>query len=438
MMSSFDGYYLGRPRLSFHPALSTRAASDAFSGLSKWGPFDNSQFDLHDGALLFLAPTAFKEPARDLWRYVMGGHGRFKGFEKTFRKPVPMSAVSNYFFDADLTDPAQAATDYREAIQRWAQQHTGEPPSLAFVVVPKSDHWEVERPYYEAKAAFASMNIASQMVTTELLDDTNRLDWAAGTIALAAFAKLGGVPWAVEAPDSDSDIVIGIGRRQIRTDEGREMTFGYAVTFASNGLYRQTWSMSPAANQDSYLRRLTEAVRAALTDGVDDLDNTPGRFVIHLAKRTGLQEIEAVEAAVRQAGADLPLAFLRLDDSSPWDMAETSKDNYGPDPGTAVRLSNRAALLQVEGVTSRAGAPSGPLLIELDRRSSVSPDALDGLVDQVFRLAHANWRSFTGRTKPATLHYGEQLARLVGYMSKMNTWNPHHLPPDLKRRPWFL
>lgn len=311
------------------------------------------------------------------------------------------AAVEHLFFEADLNDPTRAAADYRRAIEDWGQQQRPAVPSLAFVVGPKSAQWEVERPYYEAKAALASMNIASQMVTTELLDDKPRLDWAAGTIALAAFAKLGGIPWVVEAPDVESDLVIGVGRRQVRAEGGRKMTFGYAVTFVSNGLYRQTWSMSPAANQDSYLRRLSQAVHSALTDGAADgaadLDRRPERVVVHLAKRTGAREIEAVQEALRTAGMDLPLAFLRLDDSSIWDIADTGKDNCGANPGTVVRLSGRAALLQVEGVTRR-GAPRGPLLVELDRRSTVARDGLDGLVEQVLRLAHANWRSFTGRT----------------------------------------
>lgn len=436
MTLNFAGVRAPLPKLVFDPALTTRGARDAFAGLTRWGPFDNSRFDLDEKSLLFLAPSACRESARDLWRAVINGTGKYKGFEKTFRKNVPGN-VDSHFFDADLGDPVTAAADYRRAIAAWNEGQRTTTPALAFVVVPKSAHWEVERPYYEAKAALASMNIASQMVTTELLDDKPRLGWAAGNIALAAFAKLGGIPWVVEAPADESDIVIGVGRRLLRTDEGREMTFGYAVTFVSNGLYRQTWSMSPAVNKESYLRRLSQAVHAALSDGAADLDKPPRRVVVHLAKRAGGQEIEAVQQALKTAGMGLPVAFIRLDDSSLWDLAETSRDNYGADPGTVVRLSDRAALLQVEGVSSR-GAPRGPLLVELHRSSTVEPDDLDGLVDQAFRLAHANWRTFSRGTKPATLQYGELLANLVGYMSKITTWNPHNLPPELTNRPWFL
>jgi hypothetical protein len=74
----------------------------------------------------------------------------------------------------------------------------------------------------------------------------------------------------------------------------------------------------------------------------------------------------------------------------------------------------------------------------MDRRSSVPETAFDGLIGQVFRLAHANWRGFNAQTKPATLVYGEQLASLVGHLEDVETWNPDLLRSDLRGRPWFL
>ena len=105
--------------------------------------------------------------------------------------------------------------------------------------------------------------------------------------------------------------------------------------------------------------------------------------------------------------------------------------------GLVVRLSERRALLHAEELGS-TGPPEGPLLIELDRRSSVGAEHFDELVGQVFRLAHANWRGFNARSKPATLVYGEQLAGLVGHLADVESWNPDLLRSDLRNRPWFL
>jgi argonaute-like protein implicated in RNA metabolism and viral defense len=354
-----------------------------------------------------------------------------------FRVALNNEMITHHSFQANLTDPESVGAAYRCAVEEWAAAPRERAPALAFVVVPRSNRWEVERPYYEAKAALASMGIPSQMVTTELLSDEPRFGWAAANIALASFAKLGGIPWAVEAPAGDSDLIIGVGRQEVGPQGDRTRTFGYAVTFVSNGLYRHTWSMTPAANDEAYVRRLSEAVKGALTDDVRDLDEPPKRVIVHLAKKARREEIDAVQQAMVDAGMTLPVAFLRLDDSALWDLADDRQDTWSAARGTVVRLDDRHALLQTEGVTN-TGAPGGPLLIGLDARSTVGPEHLDDLVGQVFRLAHANWRTFTGRSKPATILYGEQLAALVGHMSRLGTWSPHTLPIELKNRPWFL
>jgi hypothetical protein len=63
---------------------------------------------------------------------------------------------------------------------------------------------------------------------------------------------------------------------------------------------------------------------------------------------------------------------------------------------------------------------------------------LDGLVEQAYRLGHANWRGFNARSQPVTLVYGQLLARLVGYLEEVDTWDPALLRSELQNRPWFL
>jgi hypothetical protein len=268
-----------------------------------------------------------------------------------------------------------------------------------------------------------------------LLHDPRQFAWSVANIALGAFAKLGGVPWTVDAPTVDTDIVVGIGRAEV--GPGRARIFGYAMSFVSNGIYRHTWSFTPAADQGTYLARLEDSLVEALTQDIFDED-LPSRLVVHLAKRTGRPEIEAVRRALNRAKSPhVPVAYLRIDDSTLYDLADHSRDTFAPPKGVSVRLGDYRSLLQVDEA-SQLGVPHGPLLIELDRRSNVGPEALNGLVDQVYRLAHANWRGFNSRAKPVTLLYGEQLARLVGHLEEVAEWDPSSLRTDLRDRPWFL
>jgi hypothetical protein len=227
-----------------------------------------------------------------------------------------------------------------------------------------------------------------------------------------------------------------VGRADIKRTDGPQRIFGYALSFISNGVYRQTWSFTPASDENTYAERLQDAIRHTLT-APQDLDAPFERLIIHLSKRTGWREIEAVQRAISDAGVTLPVGMLRLDDSTLYEIADGRTDTLAPPKGLVVRLGTHRRLLQAEGATA-VGVPNGPLLIELDNRGNVGIDAFDGLVAQAFRLAHANWRGFNARSQPVTLVYGELLARLVGYLEDVSTWDPTLLRGDLRDKPWFL
>jgi hypothetical protein len=159
---------------------------------------------------------------------------------------------------------------------------------------------------------------------------------------------------------------------------------------------------------------------------------------MHLSKRTGEREVRAAQQALRDAGMEqLPVAFLRVDDTSLFEFLDGSQPTFAPQKGLTLRLSERRALVQVETVTN-FGPARRPLLVELDDRSTVGPDDFGALVSQVYGLGHANWRGFNARSKPVTLLYGERLAELVGYMNQRGDWDPATMRADLRSRPWFL
>lgn len=432
-----DARIIKPARLSFSPAIPSQSSIQAYQGLRQFGPFDSSHVTLQPKSVLFVFPENLRELARTLAMALLRGHRGFPGFGKMFRVPFANDQVESLSVVGDFSTPSAAARSYRQAITEWNSRSRPNDPKLALVLVPHSERWETDRPYYEAKALFARLGIPTQMVTSELMQDDREFGWSIANIALAAFAKLGGVPWVVESPAGDHDLIIGVGRADVRDhNSGVRRIFGYAMSFTSNGLYRQNWSFTPAATEDTYLDRLEEAITGALTCA-READESFRRLVIHLGKKTGRKEAQAATRALTTARLDLPVAMLRLDDSSLYDIADGRTDTFAAPKGVAVRLGERKTLLQSEGLTA-VGVPSGPLLIELDERSDVNPAALDELVSQTFRLAQANWRAFNARSQPATLAYGEQLAQLVGYLEEVSTWDPGLLRSELRERPWFL
>ena len=346
-MISVPGSKLGPALLRFDPEIPSRAGSHPFKALRTHGPYDSSRVDLGNGALLFVFPEQEQALARRLATALLSGVGAYPGFAKMFTVPVATGeAIKQRRVAADLSRPAAAAAAYRREIEAWNQEPRERDPSLALVLVPRTEPAEINTPYYEAKAAFANLGIPSQMVTLELLDNEREFRFSVANIALAAFAKLGGVPWAVDAPPDDHDLVVGVGRADVGAQRDLKRFFGYAVAFVSNGIYRQTWSFTPTADEDTYEQNLERAVSGALSQ---DLDQAPKRLVIHLARNAGRREIAAVERATNVVGLKLPVAFLRLDDSSLHDIADTGQPAFAPAKGLVAKLAPHRALLQTEG-----------------------------------------------------------------------------------------
>ncbi len=424
------------PKLRFDAAIPSRVDTRAYQGLRMYGAYSLQGLE-RAPRILLAYPSASHQEVERFGDKLLAGSGSYPGFARLFGMPRDRTPVVERL-RLPSGDDFRKVPLLRAALDRWASEPRDEEPDLALVVVPHTDRWVTDTPYYVAKEFFANRGTPSQMVTQELLHNTGRLGWSMANIALAAFAKLGGVPWVVDARGQDSDLVVGVGRADINDgDGGRRRTFGYAVAFVSNGSYLATHSRPPATDDADYEQRLTEAVKEALEEG-RNADLETERVVIHLAHRTGEREIRAAQGALAAAQMEhLPVAFLRVDDTSLFEFLDGTDKRYAPPKGLTLRLGERRALLQVESLTA-FGPARRPLLIELDERSSVSPNDFGGLVLQIFRLGHANWRGFNARSKPVTLFYGERLAELVGYMNQRGAWDPATMDAGLRRRPWFL
>jgi hypothetical protein len=432
--SRWVGAKMNAPRLRFGQGVPSRSAEQAYAGLRRFGAFNLHDFPRDSVRFLFVYPKVYEHYVGTLREKLFNGLGNYPGFADLFGLPEGLR-IEQDTFPIEFQRREDAPQAFRDGLEEWARTRQEE-PDIAVVIHPHTERWDTDSAYYEAKAFFGRQGIATQMVTTELLRDDKRVGWSLANIALGSFAKLGGMPWVVDARGDDSDLVIGVGRADIKDGDGRRRIFGYAVAFISSGAYLDIASFAPATDQTQYQNRLTQAIAETLSNL--PADAPPDRIVIHLAKRTGQTEIDAAMEAIKQSQWDsLPVAFLRVDDSSLFEFMDGSHGTYAAPKGLAVQLTTHRALVQTEG-PSNLGPARRPLLLELDTRSTVPADQLGRLTRQVFRLAHANWRGFNARSKPVTLFYGEQLAELAGYVTQATGWDPATLKPELRRRPWFL
>ena len=131
-------------------------------------------------------------------------------------------------------DDHAAAGVYHQAIEQRLQSRSLD-ADLALIIHRRTERADQINPYLSSKFPLLRSNVPTQLVAEQLLERTDTFQWSAANIALAMFAKMGGHPWAVESPLSD-DTLVGINRATV----GKSRFYGFASTFAHNGIYLGT------------------------------------------------------------------------------------------------------------------------------------------------------------------------------------------------------
>ena len=209
----FKARFLTLPEFRFSKEHPAKIATDTFRGLSRFGPYGEVQGQPKFG---FVFPQRHKDDANNLYRALRNGVGYFRGFSNMFRVPFEKEQVFPItgFELRDYRNPHDSARAYSDAILNWTRNHNVN-PDLIFVLHPKTPSWQVESPYHACKAALLAQGYLSQNVTLELVNNSAQFEWSVANIALAAFVKLGGIPWVVHRRSERQQFVIGVGRSEM-------------------------------------------------------------------------------------------------------------------------------------------------------------------------------------------------------------------------------
>jgi hypothetical protein len=413
------------PRLNFRYGAPATAEGPAV-GLRKYGPYDETASRIDRITAVVMAPEPYAKEARRLARALETKIEHFPGFEERFHLRS---------FGAEIhTFSGIGAADYRTAAITVAASK----PDLVFLLIRNQDRYapEGQDPYRAAKAVLVARDIPAQAVTREnLLVSDDSLQWIISNIALAAYAKVGNVPYVLHDPSGDSELVLGIGRADIHDpgSDRRRQLFGAAVAFRQDGDFQFAGSTMPVADRDSYEDVLSKLISAATDRFEQTLGQPLRRITLHVFKRTGLHEIHAAERAL--AGREVDCAHVHVNRDSPLWLMEEKQDGRmtSPAPGTVVALRPRDRLL----VTGEPGekATLHPLRLTLDRDSTFTD--MERIVDQVYGFTLTSWRTFRRTQEPSTILYGRLLAQKVGHMIPYG-FDPTLIAAGLGDKPWFL
>ncbi len=455
----------GAPTFVFDPAGSkTDRTHDR--GLEAFGPFDAEVFTPKRPHIAVVTPKSFQGDVEVFLRQFKEGVPNAKTFAQGF---VRKYRLSDCTFSIEAFEPgAREAISYRQACLN-ALSATPK-PHLAFVII-KEEHQQLlgdDDPYLVAKSVCMSQGIPVQEVTIETIrvppDRARSIPYTLSGIALASYAKLGGIPFVINTAHSlAEELVIGIGSATLSEGRlaGNERLVGITTVFTADGnylLHNTSREVPYEEYPDELLTTLRTAVNLVQKRNAWQTGDAI-RLVFHVFKP--LKDIEA--QAVKQLVAGLvrdyrvEFAFLHVSEQHDWMLfdrkSEGTKDwqvddpqlrgklkgEYVPERGYAVPLGRSEILLSVIGpkglVTPLQGTPR-PLLLKLHRESTFVD--LEYLAGQAYRFTSLSWRSLFPSNKPVTILYSDLIASLLGRLRKVRNWNPDVLDTMLRTSRWFL
>lgn len=425
-------------------------------GLDEYGPFDVEFFSKKKPQLAVITPSAHKGVVENFMTKFLHGIQNGKVFNLGFTRKYHLSGcdVAVHAFDGAPTDAAA----YREACRGALLAGNVD---LAIVITSDAQAHLTgdDSPYLVAKSTFMGQGVPVQEVKIETARLSN-LAYALNSMALACYAKLGGIPFVIAAPRTlANELVIGIGSAHVRASRltTPERVVGITTVFSADGNYLLS-NASREADYDDYprelLRSLTESInevrtRNAWQDG-DEL-----RLIFHVFKP--LKDLEAtavkelVEGLIKQY-AKVEFAFLHVSTDHDWVMFDRAsagvqswgdgrqaKGHYVADRGYAVPIGTQEILLSVGGPMDLKSALHGvprPLLLKLHRQSTFTD--MEYLTRQAYRFTSMSWRTMYPSRKPVTILYSDLIADLLGHLRHVRNWNADAIATQLRTSRWFL
>jgi argonaute-like protein implicated in RNA metabolism and viral defense len=294
-----------------------------------------------------------------------------------------------------------------------------------------------------------------EIETTALPD--RQLGYVLNNMALATYAKLGGIPWLIKSdPTIAHELVIGLGSANVgqgRLGE-RERVVGITTVFSGDGNYWLS-NLTRSVPFSEYQKALLDSLGTTIAKVRQSMNWQPKdhvRLVFHAFKPFKNTEAQAVKDLMAELGDyDVDYAFLHVVEHHPYLLfdrlqkgiidyeTQARKGAFAPARGGYLRLSEHEVLLILTGPNDVKRPEDGlprPVLLHLHRESSFKDTTY--LARQAYSFACHSWRSFFPAPFPVTILYSELIAKLLGQLSTIPRWDPDVMLGRLGRSRWFL
>ncbi len=408
-------------------------ANSQFQGIRNYGPLQKIDNEI---LFIFIFEDRFKSFANELYLSLTGksNPGTFPGFEQMFGVVLNTSNVKQIkiegFSNEQLLSIVGTVKKYQEAepnkkvIGIYIEDYSTDSEDIV-----ASNH------YYFMKYNFIKNNLPLQVVNYRRLSEKNSLKWSTSNVALAMFAKMGGIPWVVK-PSNNNCLILGVGSSHKRNEETGEITkyFAYTVCLDSSGLYKTLAVLADETSETNYLQKLKSNLIMLLKDSrMSDYKTC----VLHLPFKIKQNEISAISEAIKQID-DIEFVAIKVNLDNKY-FGYSFHNTFVPYESSFVKLSRNEYLVWFEGllygkevVDKRLANPVHVQFLNLGNQKGF--DERKYLQD-ILNLSGANWRGFNAKSIPISIYYSQIIAKYSEAFEKIDGFEENSISND---KPWFL
>ena len=454
---------LQSPTYVLRPGGSITVRGSIDKKIDEKGPYDAESFPKKRVNIAVLYPERFKGEVELFIKQFRDGvpprPGKETPFAQGFIRKYRLTGCTFEMFPIDSYN--EDTNGYKTACLK-ALQDNQEDIDIAIIVIREDFHqlYGESNPYLVSKSTFMSQGVPVQAIEIETIKDQRGRPWILNNIGLAAYAKLGGIPYMLtSASGLTHELIFGIGSSNVMSRRlgDSERFIGITTVFSGDGnylLYNLTKEVLYEDYQDALLQSLKDAIdeikaRYAWQKG----DSV--RLIFHQSfKKFKDVEAQAVKDLVDSiTDFEVEYAFVHISRSHPWKVYDKNvvginhyenyqkytKGEYVPFRGFCIPLGPKTGLLTLTGPhqlkNHLQGCPE-PILVSIHHESTFK--SWEYLAGQIYNLTFMSWRSFFPSAMPVTIEYSDFIARMMGSLRDISNWNPDILTTKLRESRWFL
>lgn len=408
-------------------------ANSQFQGIRNYGPLQKIDEEV---IFAFIFEDRFKSFANELYLSLTGksNPGTFPGLEQMFGVKINTSNVKKIKVESFSNEDLLKIVNSVKSLQESESNKKVIGIYIEDYVIGAED-LSASNHYYFLKYNFIKNNIALQVVNYRKLSERNSLKWSTSNVALAMFAKMGGIPWLVK-PSNNNCLILGVGSSHKRDEETGSITkyFAYTVCLDSSGLYKTLEVLADESSETNYLENLKNNLIKILSDGRMENYKT---CVLHLPFKIKRKEITAISEAVQQIN-DIDFVAIKVNLDNKY-FGYSFHNTLVPYESSFVKLSRNEYLIWFEGllygkevVDKRLANPVHIQFLNLGNTRGF--DERKYLQD-VLNLSGANWRGFNAKSIPISIYYSQIIAKYTEAFEKIEGYEENSISND---KPWFL